>query len=65
MSQIFNPQDPKPFWKSDILTVILLLFCTPIGLIVMWLGDWPQRTKIVVTLIIVGLSVVFGVLNMR
>lgn len=42
-----------------IVTVLLLLFAMPVGVIVMWFWtDWPQWAKIVITLLLL-LPVIF------
>jgi hypothetical protein len=59
---LLNPIEETPFYKTTWFIVIALFVFAPVGLFLMWLSDdWEKKTKIIVTLAVVALSIAWWV----
>ena len=49
---IIRDPDLKPWYRQNFWIIIFLLVFWPVGLALMWTGDWPLGLKIGVTFLI-------------
>lgn len=66
---VHTTNNKKPnFGRDDIITIVLLIFLFPIGVLVMWFATkWPKWLKFLITipfiLGVIGLIIAFLILN--
>lgn len=66
--QEISTQNKNPLGKNDLVTIILLIFLFPIGVISMWFATkWPKKVKLIITipvfLAIIGFAIGIFVIN--
>ncbi|WP_159037242.1 PASTA domain-containing protein [Streptomyces specialis] len=45
------PLPPRPKWQHPAVVITLLIVFPPAGIVIVWLCDWPQRKKIIATVV--------------
>jgi hypothetical protein len=65
---ISTPLTPLPSKNNDgewknVLSILLLILLTPIGLILMWLvATWTKKTKIIITIVLLAILILAGLI---
>ena len=60
----YNPPTTRKWYQHPAVVIASLFICFPVGIALVWLSQWTQKTKIIVTAVMVVL-VAIGLLQPR